>query len=136
MSRKIPNHGASLTQPESSPAPNEVPLYEPLPTSPAVLCLLLPDPISSAPQHLTAGYQQVVKESCSESSLEQPLHLLPKVKMSLRDFVLRKKKQMEEQEMTRSVQDSLSSVDLPTSEGEGGGSGSENRMQMEKWMKS
>ena len=78
----------------------------------------------------------MVKESRSESSLEQPLHPLPKVKMSLRDFALRKKKQMEEQEMARSVQDSLSGVDLPTSEGEGGGSGSENRMQMEKWMKS
>jgi len=86
-----------------------------MPTSPAVLHPLLPDPISSAPQHSTTEYQQVVKqeeESRSESSLEQPLHLLPKVKMSLRDFALRKK-QRGEQEMTKSVQDSLSSVKSP-----------------------
>ena len=41
---EIPNHmtdGASPTRPESSPPPNEVPLYEPLPTSPAVLNPLL-----------------------------------------------------------------------------------------------
>ena len=120
---EIPNHmtdGASPTG--SSPPPNQVPLYEPLPTSPTVLHPLLPDPISSAPQYSITEYQQVVKEeeeSRSEFSVEQPLHPLPKVKMSLHDLAPRKKKQREEQEMTKSVQDSLSGVDLPTSEGKG-----------------
>jgi hypothetical protein len=50
-----------------------------------------------------------------ESRGQQPSHLpAPKVKMSLRDFALRKKKQREE-EMTKNVQDTPSStgVDLP-----------------------
>ena len=50
--------------------------------------------------------------------------------MSLHDFALRKK-QREELEMMKSVQDSLSGVDLPTSGGGGGGGGGGNGRQMD-----
>ena len=63
------------------------------------------------------------EESHSEESREQPSHPpAPKVKMSLRDFALRKKKQREE-EMTKNVQDtpSLPGVDLSFGGGEVGG---------------
>jgi hypothetical protein len=87
---------------------------------------LLSDSVSlSTSQHcLTAPCQPAVKEEESrpEESREQPSHPpAPKVKMSLRDFALRKKKQREE-EMTKNVQDTPSStgVDLSFGRREGG----------------
>ena len=88
--------------------------------------LLLPDSVSlSTSQHNpAAAYQPVVKEEEShseESREQQPLHPpAPKVKMSLRDFALRKKKQREE-EMTKNVQDTplSAAVDLSFGKGEG-----------------
>ena len=64
----------------------------------------LPDSVSlSTSQHNPAAvYQPAVKEE--ESQEQQPLHPpAPKVKMTLRDFALRKKTQREE-EITKNVQ--------------------------------
>ena len=89
---------------------------------------LLPDsvPLSTSQHNPVAAYQPAVKEEelhTEESREQQPSHPpAPKVKMSLRDFALRKKKQREE-EMTKNVQDTPSSagVDLPLARSEGGG---------------
>ena len=88
---------------------------------------LLPDSVSpSTSQHNPATAYPTVKEEESrseESREEQPSHPpAPKVKMSLRDFALRKKKQREE-EMTKNAQDTPSSagVDLPLDRREGRG---------------
>jgi hypothetical protein len=89
--------------------------------------LLLDSASLSTSQHNPAAAYPTVKEedSCSEDSREQqPSHPpAPKVKMSLRDFALRKKKQREE-EMSKNVQDTPSSagVDFPFGRREGGGS--------------
>lgn len=100
---------------------DELPLCEPSSTSLPLSQSLLPDPAtsSSSQPNPIAQYQQVAgeEESRLESSPEhQPPHPppAPKVKMSLRDFALRKKKQREEQKITESAPDSSSSgVDSP-----------------------
>ena len=89
---------------------------------------LLPDPVSlSTSQHNPAtAYHPAVKEEESrseEAREQQPPHPpAPKVKMSLRDFALRKKKQREE-EMTKNVQETPTSAggDLSFGRSEGGG---------------
>lgn len=109
------NQVSPPTRLESAPH-NSAPSSEPLSTS------LLPQPPTSpsAPRdNLTAEYPTVKEE---DSRVEVPRKQqqascppVPKVKMSLRDFALRKKKQREEEEMTKIVQDTPS-----RREGEGG----------------
>ena len=105
-----------------SPTPKDVHPSKPSTSFPPPPLLLNSVSLSTNP---TAAYQPAVKEEelHSDESREQSSHPpVPKVKMSLRDFALRKKKQREE-EMTKNVQDTLSSagVDLPFGRGEGGG---------------
>ena len=109
---------------ERSPARQQSPTLNDVHSSKSLTSFSPPQPLlprSASPstsQHTpAAAYQPAVKEeeSRSEESREQPSHPpAPKVKMSLRDFALRKKKQREE-EMTKNVQDTPSSagVDLP-----------------------
>ena len=113
---------ASTSPPPAPPAPSPPPPPpQPLP----------PDsvPPSTSQHNPTAAYQPAVKEEESRSERsEEPREQqpsqppAPKIKMSLRDFALRKKKQREE-EMTKNVQDTPSSagVDLPFGRSESGG---------------
>ena len=101
-----------------SPTINDVTSSEPPP--------LLPNSVSvSTSQHnSTAQSQPALKEE--ESRPQEPSHPpAPKVKMSLRDFALRKKRQREEEEMTKNVQDTPSSggVNLPFVKSETGPNG-------------
>ena len=114
--RQLPTHNLHSSKPSTSFPPQS----------------LLPDSVSlsTSQHHPAAAHQPAVKEEESrseESREQQPSHPpAPKVKMSLRDFALRKKKQREE-EMTKNVQDTPSSagVDLlfSGSEAEGGPNG-------------
>ena len=110
-----------------SPTLNDDHSSKPSISLPPLQPLLLDSVSLSTSQHNpAAAYQPAVKEEelRTEDSREQPSHPpAPKVKMSLRDFALRKKKQREE-EMTKNVQDTPSSagVDLQFGSSEGGGS--------------
>ena len=104
------NHGSSSSR-WQSPTLNDDHSCKPiLPPQP-----LLPHSVSlsTSQQDLAAACQPVVKEeeSCSEESREQRPG--PKIKLSLREFALRKKQR--EEEMTKNVQEtqSLAGVDLP-----------------------
>jgi uncharacterized protein len=106
------NHGHSPSR-QQFPTLNDDHSFKPiLPPQP-----LLPDSesLSTSQQDPAAACQPAVKEeeSRSEESQEQPPSHppAPKVKLSLRDFVLRKKKQREE-EMTKNVQDTQLSAAL------------------------
>ena len=110
------NHG-SLARLESAPS-NDVRSCEPLSSSSPQP--LLPESISLwTPQHdPTAKYQSVVKEEPSDEQKELSSPPAPKVKMSLRDFALRKKKQRAE-EMSKNIQDTPSSLVCLRSESAG-----------------
>ena len=116
----IPEYMSGSNQ---SPTLNDVPSSEP--TSSPLSQPPVPDLVSlpTSQHNPTAQYQPALKEEELEArKQQQPLHPpAPKVKMSLRDFALRKKKQREE-EMTKSVQDTPSSggVNLPSIRSESG----------------
>lgn len=102
------NHVTSPAQMEPAPL-NDVPSYESPSTS-----FSLPQPVAKEEELRSDVSQEQHEPSCPPP---------PKVKMSLRDFALRKKKQREEEGMTKSVQDTSSSGDANLSfiKNEGGG---------------
>ena len=99
--------------------PNDVPSSEPKrKRSPLPL---LPNLVSLSPSQ--SQYQPALNEEGSRPRERQPSDPpAPKVKMSLRDFALRKKKLREEEEMTKSVKNTPSAgeVNLPSIRSEGG----------------
>ena len=90
----------------------------------------LPDSVPLSSQHDPAALHQPTVKEEKEETREKPSHPPPpKVKMSLRDFALRKKKQREE-EMTKHVQDIPSSAGVNMSFGKSEGGGGPNGIQV------